>query len=162
MTGQQEWKPCPPPGWPYVVLPAEPVPAQHAARPKTERRRLADNVVCMFEQDRAPVENIKWRGRYPNAIARLWARYRLYPGAYCELWHPKDKRNHGCVVQLIEIDKGAVGLWRVRAVSRPIHAHWADEPDNPEGHTQTWSCSTTASTLRRCPQPAGQKIGGAV
>lgn len=161
MTGQQEWKPSPPPGWPYVVLPAEPVLGPHASEQKDERRRLADNVVCMFAHERAPVANIKWRGgRYPRTVARLWTGNRLYPGAYCVLWHPKDERNHGCVVELVERDRRRVDLWHVRAVSRPIHVHWINEPNNPEGQSESWSALTSAKSLRRAPRPYSHEREG--
>ena len=140
----------PPPGWPYIILPAEPVASEE---PKAERRRLADNVVCMFAQEREPVATMRWRGRYPRVVTRMHTGNRLRPGSYCVLWHPKDPRNHGCVVQLIERDRRNANHWHVRAISHPIYVHWVDEPDNPDGHRQSWRCLTSSSSLRRCASP---------
>jgi hypothetical protein len=140
----------PPLGWPYIILPAEPVANDE---PKAERRRLADNVVCMFDGERAPVVNMRWRGRYPRSVTRMYTGNRLYPGVYCVLWNPIDQRNHGCIVQLIERDRRRLDHWHARAVSRPIHVHWINEPANPEGHAESWNCLTSSSSLRRCASP---------
>lgn len=140
----------PPPGWPFIILPAEPV---ANTQPKVERRRLADNVVCMFDGEHEPVVNMRWRGRYPRVVTRMHTGKRLRPDSYCVLWHPKDPRNHGCVVQLIERDRRNANHWHVRAISRPIHVHWANEPENAEGYAESWSCLTSSSSLRRCASP---------
>lgn len=150
------YKPCPPAGWPYVVLPAEPAQAPEQA---TERRRLADNVVCMFGDEREPVANMRWRGRYPRTVTRMYHHRRLYAGAYCVLWHPRDERNHGCVVQLLESALRPREHWHVRAISRPVHVHWLNELDNSESHEEAWSCLASSASLRRCAPPFGHWRG---
>lgn len=143
----------PPPGFPFVILPAEPAPAP----PAVERRRLAENVICLRNDDRDKVTNIRWRGRYPRKVNRFRPWDRLHAGDYCMLWlrpESKDRRNHGLVVQLLERDRVSYDLWHVRAVHRPIHTHWTKDPENPEGHQESWECTANGTQLRRCAAPA--------
>lgn len=75
------------------------------------RRRLADNVVCMFNEVRPPVaQAVGRRGRYPAIVTRLWSVPRLRPGAICIIRSDPDKDvNHGLIVRLIEHDDN--GSW---------------------------------------------------
>lgn len=145
----------PPPGFPFIVLPAE----TPADTKKPERSRLADNVVCMFQHDCEPITNIRWRGRYPRKVTRWRPWDRLHAGDYCMVWLTKDKINHGCIVQLVERDKRRYDTWHVRAINQPIYTHWADDPDNPEGHKESWECQVTSAMLRRCAPPSGHRRG---
>lgn len=52
------------------------------------RRHLAENIVCLFHEDRSPVINRPRRGRLPKSIAVLSAACRLRPGAVCEFSAP--------------------------------------------------------------------------
>lgn len=47
--------------------------AAASARHLQGRRRLADNVICMFAEDRPPIMNRRRRGRLPRSITRLAA-----------------------------------------------------------------------------------------
>ncbi|MCC4115329.1 hypothetical protein LLG90_08220 [Aromatoleum toluclasticum] len=49
------------------------------------RPHLAPNVVCMFNEERPPVQQTRTRGRYPLSIARFASRPRLMPGDIAEL-----------------------------------------------------------------------------
>lgn len=146
----------PPPGFPFIVLPAEPV----QATPNVQRRRLADNVVALWSEDRTKVENIRWRGRYPRVVRRMYPWDRLHEGDYCMLWVKRDDGsfgvNHGIVVQLIERDRKEWNNWHVKAINRPVHTYWTDDPDNPQGHKESWTCVIAPSMLRRCPAPGGR------
>ncbi len=139
----------PPPGFPFIILPAEPA----QATPAVERRRLAENVICLRNDDRDKVTNILWRGRYPRVVSRMCQRSRLNPGDYCLIWTSKEKKNHGRMVQLIERDRQHWGKWHVRGVGRPIHTCWTNDPDNPEGHKESWECQVQSDMLRRCAAP---------
>lgn len=70
----------PPPGWPYIILPAEAgyTASKPVAEAKIERPRLASNVVCMWPEARPKVENMRWRGKYPSVVTRVenWIRDR--------------------------------------------------------------------------------------
>lgn len=146
----------PPPGWRYVVMPA--APNTHDTH-KLERRRLAENVICLHGQDREPVANVRWRGRYPRNVVRRygWGDWgRLHPGDYCMIWNGaegKGWRNQGRIVQLIERKRLSVDEWYVRAINQPIHTHWVGDPDNPEGHRESWECLVRGRELRRCASP---------
>lgn len=62
--------------------------AEHAAATMPigyERRRLAANVVCMWDDVRAPVANARRRGRLPRSVTPLRRVPRLRPGATCEV-----------------------------------------------------------------------------
>lgn len=49
------------------------------------RPHLAPNVVCMFDEERPPVQQTRTRGRYPRCVARLASRPRLVPGDIAEM-----------------------------------------------------------------------------
>lgn len=149
----------PPPGFRYIVLPAEP----QTEPPKVERRRLADNVICLFNEGRHPVVNMRWRGRYPrNVIKRryVWTADRIHAGDFCVYWPDPDKRgsakNEGVIVKVIE-RKGYKPEWSVRAINRPLATHLADDPDNPAGHQDSWTAICQEKNLRRCQPPGGHQ-----
>lgn len=147
----------PPPGFPFVVLPADPV----TDAPKAERRKLAENVVCMFSEDREPIVNMRWRGRYPPNVDRRyhWGQEydRLHSGDYCIIWPRPESRfqgNRGIVVQLIEPDQKTPRYWHVRAVSRPAQVRLTHDPDNRDGYGERWEFMTLNYELRRCAPPS--------
>lgn len=150
----------PPPGFRYIVLPAEP----QAEPKKVERRRLADNVICLFNDDRDPVVNIRWRGRYPRNVTKRysWTADRIHVGDFCVYWPDPDRRgvakNEGVIVKVIE-RKNHKAEWSVRAINRPLATHYVDDPDNPEGHKESWTAICKEKNLRRCPPPEGHPSG---
>ncbi len=153
----------PPPGWPYIILPAAP---QEPRPIKPVRKVLADNVICLFDHDREPVANIRWRGRYPRVVERISAWERLSPGDYCVFWAPTETRatskNHGVVVRLVRRLEGWPFKWEVKAVSRELFVCWTNDPDNPAGHSWSHEAICDADRLRRCCPPGGHapKEGG--
>lgn len=144
----------PPPGWRFIILPPAP-----ALEPPQQRRRLADNVVCMFDHDREPVVNIKkGPGRYPKGVERLRTWNRLHPGDYCILWKPaRFESNRGIIVRLVEPNHRPPYGWFVRAVSRPAKTCDSTDPDNPAGFRESWEFITDYATLRRCAPPSGHR-----
>jgi len=139
------------PGWRYIVLPA---PQHDEPKPtKPERRRLADNVVALFHEDRPPVVNVRWRGRYPRVVTRLRTWSRLHAGDYCTIWGSRFADNNGKVVRLLEQDRRAPFKWHIKAVSDALRVCWEDEPDNAEGYDLSWQCVIDGAKLRRCMAP---------
>lgn len=89
---------------------AQPVSVTHP------RRRLADNVVCLFPEDRPPVVQAAGRrGRYPTIVSRLSSVPRLRVGAICEIWRTDSGKNNGLIVRLLEEEGN--DLWFVETVS---------------------------------------------
>lgn len=146
----------PPPGWPFTIIPAGPAPTEPH---KPSRRRLANNVVCMFAQDKEAVTNIRWRGRYPRVVTRLRFWDRLHPGDYCIFWPVLEWRgmspNEGAVIRLIKPDESYPGWWLVKGVHRQLHTSWTDDPTNPDGYALSWETLAHETNLRRCPPPGG-------
>lgn len=148
----------PPPGFPFVVLPADPVQEMR----KGARRKLADNVVCLFSEERDPVVNIRWRGRYPPNVDRRyhWGRGwgRLHPGDYCMVWECQEllrasSKNHGALVRVLWLHKGYGESWVVEAVDRPIHTLRVSGPDKSISYELIRTAIFHEGLLRRCRPP---------
>lgn len=74
------------------------------AQPIHSRRRLADNVVCLYQEDRPPVEQIRGRrGRFPACVTQIHTVPRLRIGAICEIYRTAVEHNRGIVVRIFEI-----------------------------------------------------------
>lgn len=100
------------------------------------RRRLAQNVVCLFADERQPVANLPRRGRLPKAVAQLRAAYPLRQGALCEF----SAEDHASIpVRIIEMIGG--GRFHVEAVA-------GYEFSFPEG-VRSRAANVICSTLRR-------------
>ena len=105
----------PPPGFPFIVLPAEPV----QAVPNVQRRRLADNVIALWPEDRPKVENIRWRGKYPHIVTRMqsWIdAHTIREGVFCVVRYPYA--NHGRIVYVY--GRAHDGDWKVRTIGEPL------------------------------------------
>jgi hypothetical protein len=143
----------PPPGFPFIVLPALPVEPE-TPPPQIERRMLAENVVAMFAEDRAPVVNPKRRGRYPKGVTGLRRWDRIHPGDYCLIWATSGQTmNHGRTVKVHTYDE-TVSRWVVEAIGKPLHTYWANDPGNPAGHGLETVTTVAEIRLRRCARPA--------
>jgi hypothetical protein len=136
----------PPAGYPFIVLPAT---DEVSAPQGTARRRLADNVVCMFGDERPPVvQQPRRAGRYPDKVALI--RYRLglkriKPGDYCCIWGgPPDSPNRGLLVR-VEAPGENWQEWVISAVGQRIKTQDGCLLDR---------LTICASRLRRCPAPA--------
>ena len=96
--------------------------ALHAA--PIERRRLAPNVVCLFQEERAPIANERRRGRFPRGVVALWSRPRLMIGDMAEICGTALPSNHGKRVRLLGRVRGAdlpgPDWWEVRTVGEPL------------------------------------------
>ena len=79
------------------------------------RRRLADNVVCLFPEDRSPVvQTAGRRGRYPAKVSRLESVPRLRVGAICEVLNCQPLENVGLIVRLLDVN--ARNEWGIETV----------------------------------------------
>ena len=135
------------PGFRYVF--AEDVPSE-APTVTTKRRRLATNVVCLFEHDKEPVVNPRRRaGRYPNGIISLRMRDRIRPGAYCYI---RSGVNYGRVVRVICKGWGRFE-WVILAIGSALVAH---NKDHLGQHCLSSVVDIQAHRLRRCAQPVLQ------
>lgn len=90
-----------------------------AAPLRAERRRLAENVICLFAEDRPPVINRPRRGRLPSCVvsARRFEELRhswQRPGIEAELCGTVRAEKKGMRVCLIELR--ADGDWAIAAV----------------------------------------------
>ena len=96
--------------------------ALHAA--PVERRRLAPNVVCLFQEERAPIANERRRGRFPRGVVALWSRPRLMVGDMAEICGTALPSNHGKRVRLLGRVRGTdlpgSDWWEVRTVCEPL------------------------------------------
>lgn len=66
----------------------------------TFRRRLADNVICLFSQDREPIARQRWRGLRSGNVVKISIRPRLMPGDFAQIWGDPTWSNHGKLVRL--------------------------------------------------------------
>lgn len=111
-----------------------------AATKSPARRRLADNVLCMFNEERPPVvQAVGRRGRYPAIVTRLWLVPRLRQGAICIIRsNPDTDVNHGIIVRLIEQHEN--GNWLSEAIGNRRFVF------DGEKHREVW---VNPSVLRR-------------
>lgn len=88
------------------------------------RRRLAPNVVCLFQQDGPAIVNERRRGRFPRNVVAFRSRPRLMPGDMAEIGGAALPSNHGRRVQLLGRVWGADlpgrDWWEVQAVGEPL------------------------------------------
>jgi hypothetical protein len=144
----------PPPGFPFIVLPALPVEPE-TPPPQIERRMLAENVVAMFAEDRAPVVNPKRRGRFPRRVfaLRLWER--IHVGDYCLIWAcgTSPRVNHGRMVKVTGYSSQD-GKWKVQAIGGPLTTFDPDHPEDVASHSYRTTSSVATDRLRRCAKPA--------
>ena len=144
----------PPPGWRYIVLPA--LPPVEPPPPKPPRPRLADNVVAMFTDERAPVLNPKRRGRLPRVVTALRRWDRIHPGDYCLIWASatSSRLNHGRMVKVVGRVDAVRNTWRVQVVGGFLTTFDPDAPDDVASHSQRSTATVEADRLRRCAGPA--------
>ena len=144
----------PPPGWRYIVLPA--LPTTEPPPPKPPRPRLADNVVAMFADERAPVLNPTRRGRLPGVVTALRRWDRLHPGDYCLIWASatSPRLNHGRMVKVLGRDDPVRNTWRVQAIGDYLTTFNPDTPDDVTSYVQRITVTVAADRLRRCSGPA--------
>lgn len=122
----------------------------HALPQRIVRRRLAPNVVCMFQEERPAVVNERRRGRYPRNVVSFRSRPRLCAGDMAELCGGALPSNHGKKVRILQRTQGqnlpAGDWWDVESV-------WAPLDTRDVGRSQPDSQSMTAivrdSYLRR-------------
>lgn len=117
---------------------------------RTSRRRLAPNVLCLFEDDRPPVINERRRGRQPRNVTSIWSRPALKPGDYAEILRSDTASNIGKRVRVVkrcldqQLPPGQ--WWEIEAVSVPIETVDATTR-RPSG--KSMSCLICESVLRR-------------
>jgi hypothetical protein len=140
------------PGWRYIVLPAL-TPAE-LEPPKPTRRRLADNVVSMFTDERAPVVNQNRRGRLPRGVIALRRWERIHVGDYCVVWGSaaSPSMNHGRLVRITaRVD---ASLWDVEAVDGMLTTFDPAAPEDASRYLRSSTATVNADRLRRCAKPA--------
>lgn len=83
---------------------------QPVASPKSQRRRLAANVVCLFHEDRQPVAMPRWRGRYPRNVTSIqwWRTIRC--GDVVRIVRGR-RLNVGKRVRVLRVELGSGGAW---------------------------------------------------
>lgn len=124
-----------------------------AAPVRPERRRLANNVICLFPEDRPPVINPPRRGRLPSCVvpARRLEELRhawQQPGAVAELCGTVRSENKGVRVRLI--GKKADGCWLIETVRGELTV---------EGGERVSIAHTPPKNLRRAPGASYQHKG---
>lgn len=143
----------PPPGWPFIVLPAEPgntASETISVTNKIARTKLAANVVCMWPEARPKVENIRWRGKYPRIVTRMqsWIdAHTIREGVFCVVRYPYA--NHGRIVYVY--GRAHDGDWKVRTIGEPLTVF------GPVDMTKEWKdmkMEIGEHGLCRCPQPS--------
>lgn len=120
---RQEAKIVPPEGFPFIVLPALDIQPEPEPSPPP-RRRLAVNVIALFEEERPEVQNIKRRGRYPRNVISFYDRPRLRAGVIAELCGGAHPDNLGKKVRILgrhfDADVPTGMWWNIEAVSTPL------------------------------------------
>ena len=107
------------------------------------RRHLAQNVVCMFDDDRQPVANARRRGRLPRSVTRFIIPP-FFAGEVVEIFYPGGNPNNGKLVKVL----GYVpreNEFDVEALNGMIHTF--DEHHNPVGQHKT--ATAPGRNLRR-------------
>lgn len=141
----------PPPDFPFIVLPALLTEQQPISDPKPQRRRLASNVISMFDEDREPVQNPRRCGRHGVEVIRFkyYRSKRLRPGVCCYLW---GGPNHGRFVIVKSSIKAScvedAGRWTISVLGEPL-----DVVDNDGKLTKGWTTTIEGDRLRRCSPP---------
>ena len=146
----------PPHGFPFVILPADPIKEQTTKRP-----RLATNVVCMFMDEREPVTNGKRRGRLPGKVTRLQIWGRIRAGVYCYFWSDKPNPNHGRVVYVLgrSTSQNYADNWVIRSVGAPLTT-WSESDTGMVSPIYTeMEANAKPHHLRRCAPPIGRSHG---
>lgn len=137
-------------------------PAHHAESPSAApvpRRRLAPNVICMFEDERMPVENVRRRGRYPRNVISFNSRPRLKPGDMAELCGTVLPANMGKRVRLVEIDSKYPSpgtWWRVIAIGSLLSTRDA-ETNAITNHLSDTACALSSNLRRISNRLGGQR-----
>ena len=114
------------------------------------RRRLAPNVICMFDDDRPPVVNVRRRGRYPRNVTPIASRARLMPGDLAELCGSCLPSNRGKRVRILGPDPSMrkPGEWfAIESLFLPLDT--GDVDTRQADGEQRMRCVTLASNLRR-------------
>ena len=96
-----------------------------------QRRRLAPNVVCMFDADRPAVANARRRGRLPRNVTR----FEIPPfviGEVVELFHAGTNPNNGKRVRIFDY-LASSGEFCVDAVSGTIFTFNSDGAPTGQG-----------------------------
>lgn len=141
----------PPNGFPFIVLPPLDTPAEQEPPPPS-RRRLAVNVIAMFEDERPSVPVTKRRGRLPRNVISIRSQPRLKPGVIAELCGGAHPDNIGKRVKVLGVASGSDlppgQWWRIQSVSQPLVAVDTDT-GRPSGNTRM-ELVTRAENLRRC------------
>lgn len=141
----------PPNGFPFIVLPPLDTSAEQAP-PPSPRRRLAANVIAMFEDERPSAPVIKRRGRLPRNVVSIHSQPRLKSGVIAELCGGAHPDNIGKRVKVLGLSSGSdlpLGQWwRIQAISAPLVAVDKDT-GHPSGDT-SMELITRAENLRRC------------
>lgn len=83
-----------------ALAPSQGCSQPNPARPRqtVSKRLLAPNVVCLFDQDRAPILNAPRRGLRRGNVIALSSRPRLKPGDLAQIW--SHGSNFGKLVRL--------------------------------------------------------------
>lgn len=120
---RQEAKIVPPEGFPFIVLPALDIQPEPEPSPPP-RRRLAVNVIALFEEERPEVPKVKRRGRYPRNVISLSAQPRLSMGVIAELCGGAHPDNLGKKVRILgrhfDADVPSGMWWNIEAISAPL------------------------------------------
>ena len=110
---------------------------------------LADNVVCLFEQDKVPIINLPHQsGRYPHGVVSLRQRDRIRPGVYCYI--TQSGTNHGRIGRVLGRSQGSF-KWEVMAVGLPFATY---DKHAPGQCAHTTVIDVQSHHLRRCAPPA--------
>lgn len=114
------------------------------------RRRLAQNVVCLFDDDRSPVANVRCRGRLPRSIVRF-SMPPLAVGDVAEIFFGGTNPNNGRQVKIVGYHPDD-GDFCVEAMSGTLHTF--DNDHNPTGQSRRAYCPP--KKLRRVPKTPRQ------
>jgi len=115
------------------------------------RRRLAQNVVCLFAADRPPVVNARPRGRLPRGIARL-EMPSFAIGDMAEIFYGGANPNNGKQIKIVGRNP-VDGDFCVEAMSGILHTF--DKDGKPNGSSARAQCPP--KRLRRIPRLSRQR-----
>lgn len=85
-------------------------------RPRPARRRLAENVVCMYGEEKERVINIRWRGRFPANVVRMATRAWMKIGTVAEMHGGCLPENVGKLVRVLTNVPNENGCIKVEAM----------------------------------------------
>lgn len=72
--------------------------------PSATRRRLAANVICLFNEERPPILNLWPRGAFPRGVVRIKSRPRFRIGSVVEVVNVKF--NNGKMARILKEEDG--------------------------------------------------------